>query len=284
MAENLSLPIDIKPFRARTEDAWASFLVGEGELRALMEQKSGETVRERLVGRCSALLSPTFSEKRERKPSLQYPIYPAGPGSGRAGRHAICGLFGSSRPVGKRDPKPGRGGGRHLYRWGHRNHPGLSGLYRLGFEGAAGQHRGGFFQRPLGLDSLPHFPRRCGWDQPKIKRGTVKIPLMFIQSCCPECASYNPFAHRSRHGAGSCCSRHTGFACAIPLPHPRSAASWCCWSVVFIVEGRKRNRLPKACWGQRSHPRRTSRRVKPGAAPAGRSPAPPQSQPNRPPR
>ncbi len=61
MAENLSLPIGIKPFRVRTKEAWASFLAGEGELRALMDQKGGETVRERLVERCSALLSPAFS-------------------------------------------------------------------------------------------------------------------------------------------------------------------------------------------------------------------------------
>ena len=33
----LSLPINIKPFRMRTEEGWASFLAGEGELRALME-------------------------------------------------------------------------------------------------------------------------------------------------------------------------------------------------------------------------------------------------------
>ncbi len=56
MAENLSFPTDIKPFRARTKEAWASFLAGEGELRALMDQKGGDAARERLIERCSALL------------------------------------------------------------------------------------------------------------------------------------------------------------------------------------------------------------------------------------
>ncbi len=62
MAENLSLPIDIKPFRARTKEAWASFLAGEGELCALMDQKGGDAVREQLIERCSALLSPAFAQ------------------------------------------------------------------------------------------------------------------------------------------------------------------------------------------------------------------------------
>ncbi len=61
MSENLSLPIDIKPFRARTKEAWAFFLAGEGELRALMGQKGGDAARERLIERCSALLSPAFA-------------------------------------------------------------------------------------------------------------------------------------------------------------------------------------------------------------------------------
>lgn len=57
----LSLPIHIKPFRVRTEEGWASFLAGEGELRSLMDEKDREAVSEKLVSRCSELLSPAFS-------------------------------------------------------------------------------------------------------------------------------------------------------------------------------------------------------------------------------
>ncbi len=57
----LTLPVSIKPFRVRTEEAWAAFLAGEGELRALMDRKDRETVAEELVARCSELLSPAFS-------------------------------------------------------------------------------------------------------------------------------------------------------------------------------------------------------------------------------
>lgn len=57
----LSLPIHIKPFRVRTEEDWASFLAGEGELRSLMDEKDREAVSEKLVSRCSELLSPAFS-------------------------------------------------------------------------------------------------------------------------------------------------------------------------------------------------------------------------------
>ncbi len=58
----LSLPINIKPFRMRTEEGWASFLTGEGELRALMEEEDREAVSERLVSRCTELLSPAFAD------------------------------------------------------------------------------------------------------------------------------------------------------------------------------------------------------------------------------
>ena len=58
----LSLPINIKPFRMRTEEGWASFLAGEGELRALMEEEDREAVSERLVSRCAELLSPAFAD------------------------------------------------------------------------------------------------------------------------------------------------------------------------------------------------------------------------------
>ena len=57
----LSLPINIKPFRVRTEEGWASFLAGEGELRSLMDEKDREAVSEKLMSRCSELLSPAFS-------------------------------------------------------------------------------------------------------------------------------------------------------------------------------------------------------------------------------
>ncbi len=58
----LSLPINIKPFRMRTEEGWASFLTGEGELRALLEEEDREAVSERLVSRCTELLSPAFAD------------------------------------------------------------------------------------------------------------------------------------------------------------------------------------------------------------------------------
>lgn len=58
----LSLPINIKPFRMRTEEGWASFLAGEGELRALMEEEDREAVSEILVSRCTELLSPAFAD------------------------------------------------------------------------------------------------------------------------------------------------------------------------------------------------------------------------------
>ena len=54
----LSLPLDQKPFRVRTEEGWASFLAGEHELRTLMDR---ESVSEQLVERCSELLAPAFS-------------------------------------------------------------------------------------------------------------------------------------------------------------------------------------------------------------------------------
>ena len=57
----LALPIELRPFRARTREAWASFLAGEGELRALMDQKDRAAVSDRLVERCSELLSPAFA-------------------------------------------------------------------------------------------------------------------------------------------------------------------------------------------------------------------------------
>lgn len=57
----LSLPLNGKPFRVRTAEAWAAFLAGEGELRALMDQKNRGDVSEELVERCSELLSPAFS-------------------------------------------------------------------------------------------------------------------------------------------------------------------------------------------------------------------------------
>lgn len=57
----LALPLGIKPFRARTQEAWAAFLAGEGELRALMDQPDREAVSEELVSRCSELLSPAFA-------------------------------------------------------------------------------------------------------------------------------------------------------------------------------------------------------------------------------
>ena len=61
MDENLSLPIEMKPFRIRTREAWAAFLAGEGELRALLDQKDRAAVGKQLVVKCSELLAPAFS-------------------------------------------------------------------------------------------------------------------------------------------------------------------------------------------------------------------------------
>lgn len=58
---SLALPLGVKPFRVRTEEAWAAFLAGEGELRALMDQEDREAVSEKLVDLCSELLAPAFS-------------------------------------------------------------------------------------------------------------------------------------------------------------------------------------------------------------------------------
>ena len=57
----LALPVGVKPFRVRAEEGWASFLAGEGELRALMEEADREAVSEQLVSRCSQLLAPAFA-------------------------------------------------------------------------------------------------------------------------------------------------------------------------------------------------------------------------------
>ena len=57
----LSLPLKIKPFRVRTEEAWTAFLAGEHELRALMDRKDRDAVSEALVECCSELLAPAFS-------------------------------------------------------------------------------------------------------------------------------------------------------------------------------------------------------------------------------
>ena len=54
---SLTLPLSIKPFRVRTLESWSAFLAGEGELRALMDEKDLEAVSEALVSRCSELLS-----------------------------------------------------------------------------------------------------------------------------------------------------------------------------------------------------------------------------------
>ena len=58
---SLALPLGAKPFRVRTEEAWAAFLAGEGELRDLMDREDREAVSEKLVDLCSELLAPAFS-------------------------------------------------------------------------------------------------------------------------------------------------------------------------------------------------------------------------------
>ena len=45
---SLSLPVGVKSFRERTAEGWASFLAGEGELRALMDQEDREAVSEQI--------------------------------------------------------------------------------------------------------------------------------------------------------------------------------------------------------------------------------------------
>ena len=57
---SLAAPLGVKPFRVRTEEGWSSFLAGEGELRALMDQEDREAVGRELVDRCTELLSPAF--------------------------------------------------------------------------------------------------------------------------------------------------------------------------------------------------------------------------------
>lgn len=57
----LSLPLNMKPFRLRTAEAWTAFLEGEGELRAMMDQEDRAAVSEALVERCAELLSPAFA-------------------------------------------------------------------------------------------------------------------------------------------------------------------------------------------------------------------------------
>ncbi len=58
----LALPLYMRPFRGRTEEGWSSFLAGEGELRALMDQEDREAVGRELVDRCTELLSPAFAD------------------------------------------------------------------------------------------------------------------------------------------------------------------------------------------------------------------------------
>ncbi len=58
---NLALPLGMKSFRARTEEAWNDFLEGEKELRDLMDREDREAVSEKLVDLCSELLAPAFS-------------------------------------------------------------------------------------------------------------------------------------------------------------------------------------------------------------------------------
>ncbi|NBI10719.1 tetratricopeptide repeat protein [Colidextribacter sp. OB.20] len=59
---NLALPLNMKPFRGRAEEGWSAFLEGEKELRALMDQEDREAVGEKLVARCTELLSPAFAD------------------------------------------------------------------------------------------------------------------------------------------------------------------------------------------------------------------------------
>ena len=58
---SLALPLGVKSFRARTEEAWDDFLEGEKELRDLMDQEDREAVGEKLVERCTELLAPAFT-------------------------------------------------------------------------------------------------------------------------------------------------------------------------------------------------------------------------------
>lgn len=57
--QRLALPRFEKPFRERSAEAWASFLAGEAELRAMMEER---TDSERLMARCGELLAPAFTD------------------------------------------------------------------------------------------------------------------------------------------------------------------------------------------------------------------------------
>ncbi|MCI8304157.1 MAG: hypothetical protein HFF52_05960 [Lawsonibacter sp.] len=59
---SLALPLGVKPFQVRTREGWNSFLAGEGELRALLDQENREDISRELVERCSELLSPAFCD------------------------------------------------------------------------------------------------------------------------------------------------------------------------------------------------------------------------------
>ena len=59
---SLALPVGVRPFRERTREGWASFLQGEGELRAMLDREDREAVGRELVERCAGLLSPAFAD------------------------------------------------------------------------------------------------------------------------------------------------------------------------------------------------------------------------------
>ena len=59
---SLALPVGVRPFRERTREGWASFLQGEGELRAMLDREDREAVGRELVERCAELLSPAFAD------------------------------------------------------------------------------------------------------------------------------------------------------------------------------------------------------------------------------
>lgn len=58
--DNIACPIHLNPFRKRAREAWEAFVSHEAELRDLMDRAKHENVSEKLVKKCSEVLSAAF--------------------------------------------------------------------------------------------------------------------------------------------------------------------------------------------------------------------------------
>ena len=58
--DSVACPIHLKPFRKRVRKAWEAFVSHEAELRDLMDRAKQENVSEKLVEKCSEVLSAAF--------------------------------------------------------------------------------------------------------------------------------------------------------------------------------------------------------------------------------